>query len=199
MREGRLRVGRSVKTRRLQDGVGDLIGRQVVDGDGDVGGAVERQTALVAGFEVGLIGEDGARIFSASAASEGDGQGDFKMDEERSRVREKQGARFGSLDCAAAQSENKGVCAGEAGDGVVLAVAKGGFSVAGKEFGDGHADFGLEDVVGVKEAPAEALGDQRADSGFTGAHESGENDAANGGVRGGQAGLSSKRGALGPV
>ena len=187
------------EARGSEDGVGDLIGRQVIDGDRDVGGAVQGEAALVAGFEVGLIGEDGARIFSAAAASEGDGQGDFKMDEERSMVREKQGARFGSLDGAAAQSENKGVCVGQAGDGGVFAVAEGGLAVLREELRDGRAGFGLEDVVGVEKAPAEALGDHRADSGFTGAHESGENDAANGGVRGVQAGLSSKRGALGPV
>ena len=182
MREGRLRVSWSVKTRCLQDGVGDLIGRQVIDGDRDVGGAVQGEAALVAGFEVGLVGEDGARVFRAAAAGERGGQGDLKMDEEGAGVREKQCASFGPLNCAAAQSENKGICGGKTGDESVFAVAEGRLAVTGKEFCDGHAGFGLEDVVGVEKAPAEALGDERTDSGFTGAHESGEDDAANGSV-----------------
>jgi len=50
--------------------------------------------------------------------------------------------------------------------------------VAGEDFGDGHASFGLDHVVYIDEAPAQARGDQRTERGFAGAHEAGEDDAA---------------------
>lgn len=173
-----------------EDGVGDLGGRESVDENGDVGSAVERQAALVASFKVGLIGEDGAGVLGTAAAGEGGRQSDFEMDEEGSGAVEEQAAGRIPFDCASAKGEDEGVGGGETGDGGVFAVAKGGFTVAGEELGDGHAGFGFKDVVGVEEAPAEALGDEWTDGGFTGAHEAGEDDAADRSCGRSQAGLS---------
>ena len=166
MREGRLRVSRSVKTRRLQDGVGDLIGRQVIDGDRGVCGAVERQTALVAGGKIGLIGEDGADLLTAAAAGEGGGQLDLEMDEDGSGRGEEQVAGFIALDGSAAQGQHEGIGGGEAGDGRVLAIAKSGLAELGEDLRDGHGGFGLDHVIHVKEAPAKPVCNQRADSAF---------------------------------
>lgn len=77
------------------------------------------------------------------------------------------------LDCAATEGEDEGVRGGEAGDGLVLAVAEGGFAMTGEEFGDGCAGLGFNYVVKIDEGPAEALGKERADGAFAGAHEAG--------------------------
>ena len=87
-------------------------------------------------------------------------------------------AGFGALDCAAAEGENERVADGEAGDGGVFAVTERSFAVAGEEIGDGCAGFGLDHVIDIDELPAEARGEERADGAFAGAHEAGEDDAA---------------------
>ena len=56
-------------------------------------------------------------------------------------------------------------------------VTESGLPVAGEEIGDGTAGFGLDDIVDVDEAPAEPMGDERADRGFAGAHKAGQDDA----------------------
>jgi hypothetical protein len=155
-----------------------LVWRQRVDGDGDVGGAVERETALIADGEVGLVGEDGADVLCAAASGECGGQFDFKMNQEGAGPGEEQGAGGCVLDCAAAKSEDEGVRGGEAGDGFMLADAEGRFAVAGEELGNSCAGFGLDYVVKVDEGPAEALGEERANGSFAGAHEAGQDDAA---------------------
>ncbi len=160
-----------------------------------MGGAVERQAALVAGCEVGLVGEDGAGTLGAAAAGEGGGEFDFEVDEQGAGSVEEQIAGFGALDGASAEGKDEGVLGGEAGDGGVFDVAEGGLAVAGEDFGDGHAGFGLDDVVNVEEAPAEARGEERADGAFAGAHEAGEDNEAGsggagcGGIRSGQGSL----------
>ena len=65
-----------------KDFVDDLVRRERVDGDGDVGGAVEGEAALIASRQVGLVGEDGADVLCTAAAGEGGGQLDFEMNEE---------------------------------------------------------------------------------------------------------------------
>ena len=47
----------------------------------------------------------------------------------------------------------------------------------GEDLGDGAVVAGFDLVVEIEEAPAEALGEERADGGFAGAHEAGEDDA----------------------
>jgi hypothetical protein len=50
--------------------------------------------------------------------------------------------------------------------------------VAGEKFGNGCASLGLDHVIQVNEGPAEALGQERANGAFAGAHEAGQDDAA---------------------
>ena len=68
----------------LKDCVRGLLRCEGVDGDGDVGGAVEREATLVSAGEVGVVGEDGAEVLCAAAAGECGSEFDFEMDEERS-------------------------------------------------------------------------------------------------------------------
>lgn len=150
----------------------------MVDGERGVGHAIEREAALVAGGEVGAVGEDGADVLGAAAACEGGFETDFEMDEERSGRGEEEFAGFRALDCAAAESEDEGIGYGEAGDGSVLEIAEGRFAACGEDFCNGEACFGFEDGIGVKKLPAEARGEERADGGFARAHEAGEDDAA---------------------
>ncbi len=155
------------KIGRAEDGVCDLGRRESVYDNGDVGGAVERQATLVASLEIRVIGEDGAGVLGTAAASQRGWQSDFEMDEESTGAVEQQVASCIPFDCAAAEGENQSIGGREAGDGGMFAVAEGGFAVTGEELGDGHAGFGFKDVIGVEEAPAKTLGDERADGGFT--------------------------------
>ena len=161
-----------------QDCVDGFLRSERIDGNREVGSAVERQAALVAGGEVGLIGENGPRLLGSLAALEGCGQFHFEMDEQRSRSGEQLRARGLVLDGSAAESENQRVACGKTRDDSALALAEGRFAVAREELGDGYASFGLDYVVHIDEAPTEAGGDKRADGGFARAHEAGEDDAA---------------------
>ena len=60
-------------------------------------------------------------------------------------------------------------------------------AVGGEDGGDAEAGAGLDGGVEVEEVPAEAIGEQAADGGLAGAHESGENEAVEvcGGHQGG--------------
>ena len=80
-----------------------LVRRERVDGDGDVGGAVEGEAALIAGGEVCLVCEDGADMLCAAASGEGGGQLDLKMDQESAGASGEQRAGGWVLDCAAAE------------------------------------------------------------------------------------------------
>ncbi len=142
------------------------MGRELVDGDGDVRGAIKRQAALVTEGEVRLVGEDGARVFCSATTGDGGFQLHFKMDEQRSFVVEEEVADLCCFNGAAAEGENQVVIGGEMLDGCVLAATEFGFAVAREDFGDGDAGFGCDDVVGIDEAPAETRGDERADGGF---------------------------------
>jgi hypothetical protein len=161
-----------------EDGVCDLCRREGVDKNGDVGGAVKRQAALVAGLKIRLISEDGAGVLCTAASVECGSQSDFEMDEEGAGAVEQQMASCIPFDCASAKGEDQGIGGSEACDGFMFAVAKGGFAVAGEELGDGHAGFSFKNFIGVEESPAEALCDKRADGGLTRAHEASEDDTA---------------------
>ena len=170
----------------VEDCGGGFFWSECVDGDGDVGGAVEGEAALVAGGEVGLVSEDGAGVLCAAAAGEGGGKLDFEMDENGAGGVQEQGAGGRVFNCAAAEGEDQVVAVRQADDGCVFAVAECGFAVAGEEFGDGNARFRFDDVVDVGEGPAEACGDERAGGAFARAHEAGEDDAAGWGCGGEQ-------------
>ena len=125
----------------LENRVCNLVRRERIHGDGDVGGAVEREAAVVAVGQVGLVGEDGAGVLRAGAAGQGGGQLHFQMDQQRAGVSEQQRASLGALDGAAAKGQNQRVRGGQAGYGRVFAVAEPCFAMAGEEFGDGGAGF----------------------------------------------------------
>ena len=79
----------------------------------DVRHAVERQPTLVAGGEVGLVGEDGAGLLGALATFEGGGQLHFEMNQQRAGSGEQQRARGGVLDGASAESQHQRVGCGQ--------------------------------------------------------------------------------------
>ncbi len=145
---------------------------------GNVRCSVERQATLVARGEVGLVGENGTHILGSAASGERGVELDFEMYEQGAGSIEKKRTRVFAFDGAAAESKHESVSGCEAGDGCVFTVAEGGFAMAGEDFGDGSAGFGFDYVVDVDELPAEVPGKDGADSGFAGAHEAGENDAA---------------------
>jgi NADH dehydrogenase/NADH:ubiquinone oxidoreductase subunit G len=68
------------------------------------------------------------------------------------------------LDGASAQGENEEVLSGQAGNSRVFAVAERGFTVASEEFGNSCGRFGLDYVIYIEKAPAQAAGKQRTDS-----------------------------------
>src|ERR1039458_5830807 len=142
--DGDIRRIRLAQAGGLQDRVYNFVRSEGIDGNREVSSAVEREAALVAAGQVGLVGEDGAGVLSAAAAGEGGGQFDLQMDQERAGRVEQQGARGGVLDGAAAQGENQRVAGGQAGDGGMLAVAEWSLAVAGEEFRDSGAGLGLD-------------------------------------------------------
>ena len=176
MRDGVARF--CLETSGAEDGGDDFVGRERVDGDGGVGGAVERAPALVAGGEIGVVGQDRPRLFGPAAARQRGGEFDFEVDEQAAGRVKQEIAGVGAFDGAAAQSEDEIIGRDEAGDDCVLEIAEVGLAVARKDFCDGAAGFSFEDIVGIKETPAQAACDERADGGFAGAHEAGEDDAA---------------------
>ena len=144
-------------------------------------GAVKGETALVAGGEVGLVGENRAGVFSAAAAQQGCGQFNFEVDEQGVRRGKQEGAGIRALDGSAAKGQDDGIEFGEAGDGGMFAVAEGGFAVTCKDFGDGRLVLGFDHIVDIDEFPAKTACDERADGGFARAHEAGQDDAARSG------------------
>jgi hypothetical protein len=56
---------RSGQAGRPEDRIGDFVRGERVHADGDVGGAIERQAAVIAVGEVGLFGENGPGVLGA--------------------------------------------------------------------------------------------------------------------------------------
>ena len=81
------------------------------------------------------------------------------------------------------------------GEGGRFELAEAGFAVGGEDVRDGEAGAGFDVGIEVEEVPAEALGEQAADGGLAGAHEAGEDEAAE--VSGGARGDGWVRGGLG--
>ncbi len=88
--------------------------------------------------------------------------------------------RLGSLDGASAKSQDEILGPDQTRNGGVFAIAKRILSVSREDFGDASGRFGLDHVIHIHKTPAETSGYQRADSGFAGAHEPGQDNAANG-------------------
>ena len=59
-------------------------------------------------------------------------------------------------------------------------MAEVGFAILGEDLGDGALVASFDLAVEIEEAPAEALGEESAGGGFSGAHEAGEDDAIEG-------------------
>ena len=76
-----------------------------------------------------------------------------------------------SEDCAFAEFTD----AAEGGAELIgFQLAEGRLAVALEELRDGNAGGGFDAVIEIDEAPAELAGEESADSGFAGTHESGE-------------------------
>ena len=166
--------------RSREDRIDNLRGRERAGGDGDVGGAIEGQAALVACGESGAIGEQGAGAFGAAATGQGGGQIHFQMNQQGCRRGKQQSAVLFTLNGAAAQGENEVLGGDEPRQDGVFAVAKGGFAVTGEECGNGAAGFSLDHVVQIEKAPAQAGRQQWARGAFAGPHEAGQHQAAGG-------------------
>ena len=164
--------------RGLEDGFSDLRRRKRVNRNGNVSGAVERETALVASREVGLIRENGAGVFGSAATGERGRQCDFKMNKDRAGSGQEQRAGFSAFDGAATQRKHKRVFGGEAGDGCMLQIAKENFSAVREDFSNRGSGIGFDHVIEVKKAPPELAGDERADSRFARSHKAGEDNPA---------------------
>jgi hypothetical protein len=77
-------------------------------------------------------------------------------------------------------------CAAEGcGEGLGFELAEVALAVGGEDGRDGEAGAGLDEGVEVEEVPAEAGGEQAAYGGLAGAHEAGEDEAAEMGGRSG--------------
>jgi hypothetical protein len=162
-----------------QEGVGYGFRGESVDGEIEVRLAIEGQAAAVAGFQVGVVAEDGALRFGVAAPLQDGGKSRLQVDQAGVFCAEEQGQGAAVFNGAAAQSQNQrtgfGVILREKlADGGVLKVAKPGFSVLREEFGDGCAVGGLDVAVDIEKRPAQARSKQRPDRAFACAHEAGQ-------------------------
>ncbi len=82
------------------------------------------------------------------------------------------------FDGSAAEGENKMLGLGVFADGFSLKRAKGRLAALFEELGDGDSGARFDSGVGVEEAPAELLREQRTGGRFAGPHESGKHDAS---------------------
>jgi len=102
------------------------------------------------------------------------------MNENRVGGRQKQVARLSSLDRAAAEREYQRVVSDQPSNCLVLAFAKRCFPISSEKFGNRGGSFGFDHIVHIHKAPAQAIGYQRTDGSFAGAHEPCEDNATNG-------------------
>jgi len=79
---------------------------------------------------------------------------------------------------AAAEGKDEIALPERGGEGEGLKPAEMGLAVGGEDGGDREAGAGFDGGVEIEEVPAEALGEQAADGGLAGAHEAGEDKAA---------------------
>jgi hypothetical protein len=81
---------------------------------------------------------------------------------------------------ATAQGDDHVALLQELGDNFGFIAPKGRLAEGGEQVRDGCLGLGLQLVVGVEEAPAEALGQNGAHSGFARTHEANQDDAREG-------------------
>ena len=96
----------------LEDRLHHLLWGEGIDGDGDVGCAVEREAVVIAAGKIGMVGEDGAEMLGALAAGERGGEFDFEVNENCAGDGEEQRASGGVLDGAASKGQDQGVVGG---------------------------------------------------------------------------------------
>lgn len=161
----------------MAEGLGYVFGGEGIDGDREVGEAVEGKATLVAGFEVGAVGEDRAVGFGAVAADEDGFEGGIKVDKMRAGSGEQEVARARVFDGSAAKAQDKAILTGQLPDGLVFELAKVGLAVSAEDFGDGETGGRFDFVVDVAEGPVQVQGEEPAYGAFAGSHKSGEDDA----------------------
>ena len=171
-------VDAAVEPGSFEDRIRDLIGSKSIRMDRNVRHAIERQAALIARGEVGVIGENGARVFSSAATGERCVELDFKVYEQCVGSVEQEQARVFALNGATAEGEDQRATARQSGNGGVFAVAKGAFAVAREDVGDSGACLRFDHIVDVDELPAKARGNAWTNGRLARTHEAGENNAA---------------------
>jgi len=177
----------------IEDGGGGFRGGAAGGIDGEAGeAAVERVAEVEAGAcglgiaEVGAVDvagggdRDGGVEGLKHAAVEEGGEGGVEEDGEGAGGLFEQEAIGEGFGGATAEGEDELRLSEGAGEGGGLEAAEVGFAVALKELGDGGAGASFEVGVEIQEGPADLCGEEPADGGFAGAHEPGENDAADG-------------------
>ena len=131
----------------------------------------------VQGAEALLVAKERAAGHGHAAAEEEVGGGIEPQDGD-ARGAEKFGAAGLRVSAAAESEDRAGWIFGGAAEGgtelVGLCLAEGGFAEALEELRDGDAGGSFNAFVEVDEAPGELAGEQGADGGFAGAHETGE-------------------------
>ena len=156
--------------------------------------AVERLAAGEAGGGFRGGGEDGADVVGGAealehAAVEEGFEGGFEEEDDGAGGLFEEELVGELLGGAAAEGEDGVGEAEGVGEGGGFEVAEVGFAVGGEECGDRGAGACFEVVVEVEKLPAEGLREQTAGGGFAGTHETGEDDAVEGGGQGDGGGL----------
>jgi hypothetical protein len=167
----------------VEDGVGGFVegeagGVYGVCGDALVVGAAEVEATLGGGEvgEVGASGGGGVGGLLETAMEEG-GEGGGEVDDGGVRCLLEEEAVAELFGGSSAEGEDDVVLAEERGEGGGLEVAEVGFAGFGKDLGDCAVVAGFDFMIEVEEAPAEAVGEERAGGGLARAHEAGEHDA----------------------
>ena len=150
-----------------QDRVCHLGGRERIYRYGNVCYAIEGQTALVTGSQVGVVRKDGSRGFGAAAPGQGCFKGNLQVDHECAWNAEEHVPGLFALDGTASECEDKGTHSSEARNGGMFPIAKGRLAVSRKDLSDRNAALGLDYIIDVDEPPAETLGNHWSDGGFS--------------------------------
>jgi hypothetical protein len=165
-------------------GLDDVVGETAIEG-------VAKAEAEIGGGGVGEVGTGGGGRVEGleKAAIEEDGEGGVEEDGDGAGGLFDEEAIAEGFGSAAAEGED-GVGAGEgAGEGAGLQPAEVWLAEGGEDLGDGDASEIFDEVIEIEEVPTDAIGEDAADGGLAGAHETGEDNAGHGGREGGERGF----------
>jgi hypothetical protein len=161
----------------VDDGLDRSIGVQGIDGESEVRLPVERQAALVAGFQVGFVAKDRAKLLGSAASLKNRFERGFEVNQMGSVRGKNESAGTFFLDGSAAERQHQRLGAQKPADGLVFQLAKPRLAVFREKLGDGGSRFRFDLRIGVNEEPPKTCGEKISNRGFAGAHESSEDDA----------------------